>query len=110
MAPSGRTPHRAGRRCTTVRNEEAPTPAEPGFHPTSIPHEVRRTADSGASAPESAVLRTSCGMDVGWNPGSAGVGASSFRTVVHLRPARWGVRPDGAMLSVAKLALGQEAY
>lgn len=49
-------------------------------------------------------------MDVGWNPGAAGVGASSFRTAVHLRPTRWGVRPDSAMLSVAKLALGQEAY
>lgn len=49
-------------------------------------------------------------MDVGWNRGSAGVGPSSFRTVVHLRPARSVFLPGCAVLSVAKLALGQEAY
>lgn len=49
-------------------------------------------------------------MDVGWNRGSAGVQPSSFRTVVHLRPARSVVLWRCALLSVAKLALGQESY
>ncbi|WP_217923635.1 MobF family relaxase [Miltoncostaea oceani] len=49
-------------------------------------------------------------MDVGWNRGSAGVQPSSFRTVVHLRPARSVVLWRCVLLSVAKLALGQEAY
>ena len=35
---------------------------------------------------------------------------SLFRTTVHLRPARSIFRPWSAVLSVAKLALGQEAY
>src|SRR5680860_1037103 len=49
-------------------------------------------------------------MDVGWNRGSPGAGPSSFRTVVHLRPARSIFLPWCAVLSIAKLALGQEAY
>jgi conjugative relaxase-like TrwC/TraI family protein len=49
-------------------------------------------------------------MDVGWNRGSAGVGPSSFRTVVHLRLSRSVFLARCAVLSVAKLALGQEAY
>jgi conjugative relaxase-like TrwC/TraI family protein len=49
-------------------------------------------------------------MDVGWNRRSAGLWPSSFRTTVHLRPARSIFLWRCELLSVAKLALGQEAY
>jgi conjugative relaxase-like TrwC/TraI family protein len=49
-------------------------------------------------------------MDVGWNRGPAAARASRFRTAVHLRPARSVVLSRCAVLSVAKLTLGQEAY
>ena len=57
-----------------------------------------------------ALLRTSCGMDVGWNRRPLVAAASFFRTWVHLRPARSILLLRCGVLSVAKLALGQEAY
>ena len=49
-------------------------------------------------------------MDVGWRRRLLVAAASFFRTGVHLRPARSNLLVRCAVLSVAKLALGQEAY
>jgi conjugative relaxase-like TrwC/TraI family protein len=49
-------------------------------------------------------------MDVGWNRGLLVAAASFFRTAVHLRPPGSISRLADDVLSVAKLALGQEAY
>jgi conjugative relaxase-like TrwC/TraI family protein len=49
-------------------------------------------------------------MDVGWNRSWSLPRQRFFRTTVHLRPARSIFRLADGVLSVAKLALGQEAY